>query len=397
MYSVMLITLIEAQPCPNWSHQLTWIVAIPSEFIILGASTSYYLAPHRQPVVADPTGGPISKAITPWEIVEIVLIFIRIFILFVSIFTYFIVIIARSYRRRHPSTSTPDESDETTGLLASSHLENGQANGHANGQTNGQAYGSGHPPVKSEADKAAEEGWCRSKTQQTKTWYEYIAGYRVFFPYLWPSKSRRLQMITLVCFGLVILQRIMNVLVPIQVRIITNILSGEDGNGARTPWGPICLYVVFRLLQGSQGLAGAVRSYLWIRVGQYSYRELSTAAFEHVHSLSLDFHIGKKTGEVISALNKGNSINQFLELVTFSVGPMLFDLVVAIGYFLVFFDVYYALVVTIIVFFYLYITVKLATWRNNIRRKMTDADRQEEAVKYVELPSCRRSGLTYYS
>ena len=342
------------------------------EFIILGASTSYYSGPHKQPVVDDPTGGKLSRGITPWEIIEIILIGIRISILFVSLFTYFSVIIARRYRKRHAVSSTPEDSSETMGLLASSQLENGGANGHA--------YGSGNPHAKAEG-AGVEEGWCRPKTQQTKTWYEYIAGYRVFFPYLWPSKSRNLQLITIVCFGLVILQRVINVLVPIQVGKITNILSDEDGDGVRTPWGPICLYVTFRLLQGSQGLVGAIRSYLWIRVGQYSYRELSTAAFEHVHSLSLDFHIGKKTGEVISALNKGNSINQFLELITFSVGPMLFDLVVAIGYFLVAFDAYYALVVTIIVFYYLYITVKLATWRNNIRRKMTDADRQEEAVK----------------
>jgi len=80
------------------------------------------------------------------------------------------------------------------------------------------------------------------------------------------------------------------------------------------------------------GVLGATRSMLWIPIGQYSYQALSTSAFEHVHSLSLDFHLGKKTGEVLSA------INTFLEQVTFQVVPMLYDLVVAIVYFPVFFD-----------------------------------------------------------
>lgn len=86
------------------------------------------------------------------------------------------------------------------------------------------------------------------------------------------------------------------------------------------------------------GLLGAMRSALWIPVGQYSYQALSTSAFEHVHSLSLDFHLGKKTGEVLSALSKGNAINNFLEMVTFQVIPMLVDLGVAIAYFFIKFD-----------------------------------------------------------
>jgi ABC-type transport system involved in Fe-S cluster assembly fused permease/ATPase subunit len=88
------------------------------------------------------------------------------------------------------------------------------------------------------------------------------------------------------------------------------------------------------------GVLGALRSALWIPIGQYSYQALSTSSFEHVHSLSLDFHLGKKTGEVLSALSKGNAINNFLEQVSFQVVPMLVDLAVAVAYFLIKFDAY---------------------------------------------------------
>jgi ABC-type transport system involved in Fe-S cluster assembly fused permease/ATPase subunit len=79
-------------------------------------------------------------------------------------------------------------------------------------------------------------------------------------------------------------------------------------------------------MQGNMGLVGAIRSYAWIPIGQYSYRALSTRAFEHVHSLSLDFHINKKTGEVLSALSKGAAINTFLEQVLFQIFPVIVDL-----------------------------------------------------------------------
>jgi ABC-type transport system involved in Fe-S cluster assembly fused permease/ATPase subunit len=78
------------------------------------------------------------------------------------------------------------------------------------------------------------------------------------------------------------------------------------------------------------GLVGALRSYAWIPIGQYSYRELSTRAFAHVQSLSLDFHIAKKTGEVMSALSKGSAINSFLEQILFQIFPVLVDLVLVL-------------------------------------------------------------------
>ncbi|KGO39322.1 ABC transporter, integral membrane type 1 [Penicillium expansum] len=154
--------------------------------------------------------------------------------------------------------------------------------------------------------------------------------------------------------------RAVNILVPYQVGVIADSLSASDGT-LRVPWMPI--------------------------LSQYAYMELSTAAFEHVHNLGLDFHLGKKMGEVLSALTKGSSINTFLEQVTFQVLPMFIDLAIAIGYFLVVFDVYYALAVAIMTFFYLYSTVKIASWRANMRRQMVNASRQEDAVKNDSLVS----------
>src|SRR5204862_5911923 len=188
------------------------------------------------------------------------------------------------------------------------------------------------------------------------------AGYSLFFPYLWPSKSFKLQLVVVFCFCIVLLQRCVNVLVPYQVGAVTDILSGDNGETPRMPWAAITLLIGYKLLQGSGGMLGALRATLWIPIGQYSYQALSTSAFEHVHSLSLDFHLGKKTGEVLSALSKGNSINTFLEQITFQVVPMLIDLCVAVGYFLVAFDAYYALVVAVVTIIYLYVTIRMAQW-----------------------------------
>ena len=337
------------------------MVATVLELILLGASLSLYTTGHREPKAGSPTGGAFRRSVTTWEAIEILIDVFRIVLLCGLGFFYALFILLRNMKQRQAKQKYDGNAGETTSLLNGHILENGASQS--------QDYGT------------HDAGWVRPTKVPSKSWWEYIRGYSLFFPYLWPAKSLQLQITVIFCFVLVMVARVINVLVPRQVGIITDILSGDDGYQPGLPWGQICLYILLRLLQGSNGLLGALRSTLWVPISQYSYQELSTASFEHVHGLSLDFHLGKKTGEVLSALSKGNSINTFLEQVTFQVVPMLVDLVVAIAYFLIVFDAYYALVVAIVTFAYLYLTIRLAQWRAEIRREMVNSSRQEDAVK----------------
>lgn len=305
----------------------------------------------------------MRQGMTKWEAVEITLDVLRIVFLLALVLFYALFVSLRFAKLRHAGRGGNGSPHERTSLLNNRQLENGTINGDSTPQ------------------KEETSGWVRPDKVPSKSWWEYIRGYSLFFPYLWPAKSLRLQITVVICFTLVMMARVVNVLVPYQVSVITDILSGERGGNMGVPWGQICLYILYRLLQGGNGLLGALRGTLWVPISQYSYQELSTASFEHVHGLSLDFHLGKKTGEVLSALSKGNSINTFLEQVTFQVFPMLIDLAVAIGYFLIAFDAYYALVVAIVTFAYLYLTIRLAQWRAEIRREMVNSSRQEDAVK----------------
>ncbi|KAJ6131446.1 hypothetical protein N7523_001906 [Penicillium sp. IBT 18751x] len=380
VYAVLLISLLDTTPSPTLAQFVCWSVAIPIELVILSTSITLYTSIHHEPTVGDPEGGKLRRTITPWESMEVASSSVRILILFALVLLYASKsITTKSHEQKaHRSNGV----SESTGLLDASGAEHG--NGDSNG--NGHSYGSTNGAPGSKAAKPADP-WVRPTTMPSTSWWEYLSGYSLFFPYLWPSKSRRLQIVVLICFVLLVAQRVINVLVPIQVgRIVEELTTGE-GKSFHVPWFQIFLYVVFRWLQGGQGLLSSMRSTLWIPVSQYSYMELSTAAFEHVHGLSLDFHLGKKTGEVLSALSKGSSINTFLEQVTFQVVPMLIDLCIAVVYFLIVFDAYYALVIGISTFGYLYVTIRMAQWRAEIRRQMVNASRQEDAVKNDSMVS----------
>jgi hypothetical protein len=376
VYSLFLISLLDSKPSPTAAHFATWTVALILEAVLVACSLAIYTHAHHEPTAGNPAHPKLRLNLTEWEAAEVAIDLLRI-VLLLALMGFYAVFVALPHARKTQDAGT---SGETTALLASGADSNGRAeNGHANGANGNGSYGSVHPVGgKHQHTEGAPPAWSRPTGAPTRSWWEYIKGYGVFFPYLWPSKDRRLQIIVVMCFILVMAQRVINLLVPDQLGQIVDRLEHRVPG---SPWTAICLFIAFRFLQGTNGLLGAARSALWIPVSQYSYRELSVAAFEHVHSLSLDFHLGKKTGEVLSALGKGSSINTFLEQVTFSVVPMLLDLGAAVVYFLVKYDSYYALVIAIVTFWYIYLTIRMAQWRAEIRREMVNADREEDAVK----------------
>lgn len=377
--------MIDAKSAPTIAHQITWTIALLGEILLLIISTALYISPHRELNSLRERHGKFRKAPSKWEIIEIAIDAIRVILLIFVVGFYAIFALRGMLQNRSSANASKTTASETTPLLNGHNAENGNA-GVAAAITDGidQANGTSTAPAPSTEQRAA---FYRPVTAPSKTWWEYLKGYTLFFPYLWPSKSRRLQLVVIICFLLVVLQRVINILVPIQIGKVADSLSGVDGHAPAMPWLQISLLIVYKLLQGSSGLLGALRSVLWIPISQFSYQALSTASFEHVHGLSLDFHLGKRTGEVLSALSKGSAINTFLEQVTFQVLPMLFDLGLAIVYFLVYFDAYYGLVVFIVAFWYMYLTVRMAQWRAEQRRQMVNADREEDAVKNDSIQS----------
>jgi ATP-binding cassette, subfamily B, vacuolar membrane transporter HMT1/ACLQ len=411
LYTLFLISLVDNEPSPNIVHLITWVVALVGEMIILGVSAELHTYSHHEHSSVKPGRG-YSGSANQWEVAELVCDATRVLLLVLTIGLYAIFMVQRKPDSRASSPGCTTPADERTPLLnGHAHgnstivihgvpTENSRATGHgtldgnespaepaehANGSANGRAVGPTAP-----ADSAA---FYRPTTAQARSWWEYLRGYSLFFPYLWPSTSVRLQLIVVVCFALVLAQRLMNLLVPYQIGLVTDLLAGDDDDKhgvpgkPEMPWVQIFLLILYKSVQGTSGLLGAARSVLWIPVAQYSYAALSTASFEHVHGLSLEFHLSKRTGEVLSALSKGAAINVFLEQVTFQVLPMLIDLGIAIGFFAIAFDSYYSLTVSILTFWYLYLTIRLAQWRAEARREMINADREEDAVKNDSLQS----------
>jgi hypothetical protein len=213
-WSIVLISLIDTKPSPTAAHLVTWLVALPLELIIIGASLAIYTVPHHEPQVGDPIGGKRRREITAWEVLEIVVYFCRLALLLGLSVIYLVFKIASRYANR-TAPGTP-ASDEQAPLLGNADHSNG------NGNVNGQAYGSS-PGHKSGEAKEQPDAWAKPTETPSVNWYQYLKGYMVLLPYLWPAKSLRLQLLALTCFAIMIAQRAINVFVPILTAKITDL------------------------------------------------------------------------------------------------------------------------------------------------------------------------------
>ncbi|KAK4230903.1 putative heavy metal tolerance protein precursor [Podospora fimiseda] len=397
LWLYILISLFEWRDSPSIVHAIFWFFSTVGEVIILSAFTVTVTSGTYLLEDGNKSGKPTQpdNGLDGWDAIDLAVGSTRLFLIVLLVFLY-TVFRTKSHlkaRRALDEETNRSDSDESTPLLNGNQDSHGRSrqnpdysstNSDANGTSN-EVRDQGYPKCDEEA------AFYRPEKLPHKTWFEYCRGYSVFFPYLWPSDSVKLKCTIFVCFVLVIAQRIVNILVPAQIGIVMKIFADishpKEGENPKDLWFHLGLLMVFKLLQGNSGLLGSLRSIFWVDVSQHTYLALTTSAFEHVHWLSLDFHLGKRTGEVLSALNKGASINQFLEQVTFQVLPMLIDLLAAILYFYAIFGPIYALFATIMTFYYLYLTIRMAATRADQRRDMVNADREEEAVKNDSITS----------
>ena len=128
----------------------------------------------------------------------------------------------------------------------------------------------------------------------------------------------------------------------------------------------VFLFILIRWLGSGAGIP-ALQRYLWVPIDQYAYRCITTAAYNHVMSLSSEFHTSKDTGEIYGAVQQGRAVTGFVDMVLFSVLPMLADLIVAFGYFYITFGIYMALIVTFASCVYVWITSRLNRKRVDLR------------------------------
>ncbi|XP_013773595.1 ATP-binding cassette sub-family B member 6, mitochondrial-like [Limulus polyphemus] len=224
-----------------------------------------------------------------------------------------------------------------------------------------------------QSEPLLEEGLTQS-SQQRSTFSNLWQKSRKLAPFIWPKKSFRLQIRVIMCFTLLVLGRISNVYVPIFNKKIVNSLSLQPGETTISyRWDFVLIYIAFWFLQGqgNNSFINNIRSFLWIRVQQYTVKEIQVELYAHLHSLSLRWHLGRKTGEVLKIMDRGtSSVTSLLSYMLFNILPTVADIIIAIIYFITAFNAWFGLIMFLTMGVYLTVTIILTEWRTKFRRDM---------------------------
>ncbi|KAF9326750.1 Homocysteine S-methyltransferase 1 [Podila minutissima] len=251
---------------------------------------------------------------------------------------------------------------------------------------------SSEPTMSSSSDAEMQKKLSNEEEERANAFKDWRKKVRKLIPLVYPKDSTYLKFLIFITFILLILGRVVNYYVPKQTGHIVDILDKER----RFDVGAILLYVLLRFLQGGSGLVNVVRGWAWIPIEQYSNSTLTIQFFQHVHNLSLQFHLNRKTGELLRILDRGtSSIVSLLSTILFQLLPVVVDVAVAVVYFYRDWSWEYAVIVFVTILLYIIVTVTVTEWRTRFRRAMISFDNDARAKAVDSLLNFET--VKYYS
>ncbi|WP_246101868.1 ABCB family ABC transporter ATP-binding protein/permease [Methylobacterium terricola] len=212
-----------------------------------------------------------------------------------------------------------------------------------------------------------------------------VATYRRLWPYLWPHGRPDLQRRVFVAFGLLLVAKVVTLAMPFTFKWATDALVAVVGGKEETvPTGiwavPALMILLYAAARIAMSLLTQVRDGLFAKVAMHAVRRLALQTFQHMHQLSLRFHLERKTGGLTRVLERGrNGIEELSRLMVLTLVPTIVEFLLVLGTLAYEFSLSYSLVVLVMVAAYLGYTYKATEWRIAIRRRMNDSDTDANA------------------
>ncbi len=191
---------------------------------------------------------------------------------------------------------------------------------------------------------------------------------RELLPYLWAYKVR-----VLIALGCLLAAKGANVSVPIIFKQVIDRLDITQSQAVIVV--PAALLLAYGALRFSTSMFTELREIVFVRVTQQAVRRISLQVFEHLHSLSLRFHLERQTGGLTRDIERGTrSIGSLISYTLYSILPTLIEIGLVIGILLYHYDAVFALITGTALALYITFTVKVTNWRTALRRRANELD-----------------------
>jgi ATP-binding cassette subfamily B protein len=211
------------------------------------------------------------------------------------------------------------------------------------------------------------------------------------WPYIWPSTRRDLKLRVLVAMTLLVVAKLATIAVPFTFKWAVDALTGQGSAPvAPTNWllwliaAPIAMTVAYGGMRILMAVFTQMRDGVFAKVAMNAVRRLAFMVFEHMHRLSLRFHLERKTGGLTRVLERGRlAIETIVRMVIMQLVPTLIEVALIIVVLLYQFDWRYVVLILVTVACYTAFTYVATEWRIGIRRRMNESD-TDANVKAVD-------------
>ncbi len=191
-------------------------------------------------------------------------------------------------------------------------------------------------------------------------------------PYLWPKDSFEIRARVIISMMLLVAGKLANVVVPYFYKMSVDALDSVGDAIIAVPVLMLIGYGVARVLAQA---FGELRDAVFTRVAQRAVRQAGLKTFQHLHNLSLAFHLNRQTGRVSRAIERGTKGIEFLlRYSLFNVIPTIFEIFLVCGILWWFYGVWLSLVTFIIIASYIAWTLSVTEMRIHHRRQMNESD-----------------------
>ena len=200
-------------------------------------------------------------------------------------------------------------------------------------------------------------------------------------PWLWPKGELELRVRVVLAVVLLVCAKAANVLVPLAYARAVDALTPK---GAEVVAVPIALVVAYGLLRMASSAFGELRSAVFAKVQARAARRIAASVFNHLHALSMRYHMDRQTGGLSRVLERGTrGISFVLNFLLFNIIPTIVEILLVAGILWGMFEFSFAAVTLVTIGGYIAFTLLFTNWRLRFRRVMNEMD-QDANTKAID-------------
>jgi ATP-binding cassette, subfamily B, heavy metal transporter len=201
------------------------------------------------------------------------------------------------------------------------------------------------------------------------------AALRRLIPYFFAHKGR-----VLIAFGLMVAAKSANIGIPLLLKELVDNMAAKPSAAQAAVIVPLALIVAYGLLRLSTTIFTELREWVMAKATEGASRRVGLEVFQHLHNLSLRFHLERQTGGMSRDIERGTrSVHTLVSYALYSVVPTLLEVVMVLSVLAWKFSSNFVWVTLCALVAYIAFTVTVTEWRTQFRKRMNELDTATQA------------------